>query len=85
MRQQDHRDIWKIAVVVLKPRQWEAFWLRYVDELTYREIGERMGIGERAAARLVDRALRRIGQHVERGTKSKEPARTVQADGPMAA
>jgi RNA polymerase sigma factor (sigma-70 family) len=53
----------RLAVNHLTTRQWEALWLRLVEELTYREIGERMGISERAASRHVQRALHRIHEH----------------------
>lgn len=60
-----NRELWRIAVNHLTPRQWEALWLRTVEELTYREIGERMNISERAASRHVTRALRTIREHAQ--------------------
>lgn len=79
------RTLLRIATTtgVLTARQWEALALVLVEDLTYREAGERMNIGERAAARLVDRALRRIRQHAEHGRPKS--TQTVEAHGPMAA
>ena len=57
-----NRKLWQLAAEHLTPKQWEALTLRYIHELTYREIGERMGISERAASRHVTNALRIIHQ-----------------------
>ena len=65
-----NRDLWRLAVNHLTTRQWEALWLRLVEDLTYREIGARMGISERAASRHVQRAFRIL----EEKAKQKEAA-----------
>lgn len=52
-----NRQLWKLARTHCTPRQWEALWLRYAEDLTYRETAARMGISERAASRHVQRAL----------------------------
>ena len=43
----------------LKPKEWSLFRMRVVEEMSHREIGEALGIGENAAklrwARLVDK------------------------------
>lgn len=65
-----NRELWRIAVDHLTPRQFEALWLRVVEELPFREIGARMGISERAASRHYARAFAII----EEKAKTKEAA-----------
>lgn len=70
MMMMTNKQLWRIAVDHLNPRQWEAFWLRHVDELSYEEIGERMGISDRAASRHVSKAVKIIYEKA----KEKEAA-----------
>jgi RNA polymerase sigma factor (sigma-70 family) len=44
----------------LDPREREALSLRFVDDLTYREIAARLGLSVTHVARLVTRALERL-------------------------
>ncbi len=51
--------LWE-AVRGLPPRQREAVALRYVGDLSYREVGEAMGCSEEAARRSAFEGVRRL-------------------------
>ena len=57
--------IW-VAVRGLPPKQRAAVVHRYLFDLEYRQIGERMGISEEAARQNVSAALRRLRAQVTR-------------------
>jgi RNA polymerase sigma-70 factor (ECF subfamily) len=51
----------------LKPRQREIIMLRYVEKLTFEEIGERMNISKGTAHTNLERALRKAQKKICRG------------------
>ena len=59
--EEDHRfiDYIKQIRLRLKPKEWNLFRMRVVEEMSHREIGEKLGISENAAklrwARLADK------------------------------
>ncbi len=58
-------ELWA-AVRALPMKQRAAVVHRYLFDLPYREIGERMSVSEEAARQNVSAALRRLRQEVER-------------------
>jgi RNA polymerase sigma-70 factor (ECF subfamily) len=50
----------KQALDLLKPSHREVLWMRQFDQLSYREIGEVLGISENAAAVRYVRAVERL-------------------------
>jgi RNA polymerase sigma factor (sigma-70 family) len=58
-------ELWS-AVRVLPPKQRAAVVHRFVFDLAYREIGERMGVSEEAARQNVHAGLRRLRGITER-------------------
>jgi len=58
-------ELWA-AVRSLPPKQRAAVVHRYVFDLAYREIGERMGVTEEAARQNVSAGLRRLRLEIER-------------------
>jgi len=58
-------ELWS-AVRVLPPRQRAAVVHRFVFDLAYREVAERMGVSEEAARQNVSAALRRLRKDVNR-------------------
>ena len=65
----EDRSVIDRAWRALHPRERETLMLRLVDDLTYREIAERLGISVTHAVRLVTRALERL-QTVARAADS---------------
>jgi RNA polymerase sigma-70 factor (ECF subfamily) len=63
---EDVRRQYRAAVDALPPRTREVFLLHRVDELTYRQIAERLGIGIRTVEWHIAEALVRIGESLER-------------------
>jgi RNA polymerase sigma factor (sigma-70 family) len=55
-----------VAVRALPPKQRAAVVHRFVFDLAYREVGERMGISEEAARQNVSAGLRRLRKEVDR-------------------
>jgi RNA polymerase sigma factor (sigma-70 family) len=55
-----------VAVRELPPKQRAAVVHRFVFDMAYREIGERMGISEEAARQNVTAGLRRLRREVDR-------------------
>jgi len=58
--------IWKLGsgLEALKPRQREIIMLRYVKQLTYEEIGERMNISKGTAHTNLERALKKAQKKI---------------------
>lgn len=56
-------DLWA-AVRALPPRQREAVALRYVGDLSYRDVGAAMGCSEQAARRSAFEGVRRLREVV---------------------
>ena len=48
------------TVRALPPREREILRLRFVDDLTQREIGERVGVSQMHVSRLLRRALDKV-------------------------
>jgi RNA polymerase sigma-70 factor, ECF subfamily len=44
----------------LPPRQAEAFWLACVEEMTYEEVGQQLGVDASTVGGLIHRARRRL-------------------------
>ena len=51
----------------LDEREWEVLRLRFVDELTQREIGRRLGVSQMQISRIQRRALRKLLDAVSAG------------------
>jgi RNA polymerase sigma-70 factor (ECF subfamily) len=51
------------ALMELPPRDRLLLWLRFVEDLTYRDIGALMGLSEVAVRIRVHRLRRRLGEH----------------------
>jgi RNA polymerase sigma factor (sigma-70 family) len=47
-------------VAKLPPRQAEAFWLACVEEMTYEEVGQQLGVETSTVSGLIHRARRRL-------------------------
>jgi len=58
-------DLWS-SVRALPAKQRAALVHRFVFDLTYRDVGERMGISEEAARQNVSAGLRRLRMEVDR-------------------
>jgi RNA polymerase sigma factor (sigma-70 family) len=41
----------------LTPRRWQALWMHHAESLTYKEIGQRMGVSHQAVHQLVENAI----------------------------
>ena len=54
----------RLAVQRLPPRQREIVLLRYVAELSFRDVGRVLGVSEGAARMRVNRALRRLAEEM---------------------
>ncbi len=63
---EDVRKQYRAAVDALPPRTREVFLLHRVEELTYRQIAERLGIGIRTVEWHIAEALVRIGESLDR-------------------
>ncbi|MBL8645973.1 MAG: RNA polymerase sigma factor [Sphingosinicella sp.] len=63
---EDVRRQYRAAVDALPPRTREVFLLHRVDELTYRQIAERLGIGIRTVEWHIAEAQVRIGEALDR-------------------
>ena len=56
------------AILDLPPRARAAFLFHRFENLTYQAIAERMGIGKRSVKELMQRAIDRLGEQLERGS-----------------
>ena len=65
MRRDDARRVWR-AVSLLPTERRRVILLRFVDELTSREIGEVLGRSEGAVRVLLHRALREVAEQLDR-------------------
>jgi len=63
---EDVRRQYRAAVDALPPRTREVFLLHRVEDLTYRQIAERLGIGIRTVEWHIAEALVRIGESLDR-------------------
>ena len=59
------RDAVGRCVRALSERERQLLYLRFVEDLTQTEIGERIGLSQMQVSRLVRRALQRAREHVE--------------------
>jgi RNA polymerase sigma-B factor len=50
---------------VLAPREREVLRLRFVEDLTQQEIGERIGVSQMHVSRLIRQAIARLGEEAE--------------------
>jgi RNA polymerase sigma-B factor len=64
----------------LDEREWEVLRLRFVDELTQREIGDRLGVSQMQISRISRRALSKLLGAV-RGQEHEGPAPAAPAEG----
>ncbi len=58
--------LWRQVVAVLPPKQRSAVVQRFVLDLGYREIGERMGCSEAAARRSVHEGIKKLRTRLDR-------------------
>ena len=56
----------RALLATVRPTEREALLLRYLGELSFREVGEACGIDEAAARKRVSRALARLREAVEK-------------------
>jgi RNA polymerase sigma-B factor len=52
----------------LTVRERRVIYLRFREDLTQREIGERLGLNQMAVSRLLSSALPRLCEHAKAGT-----------------
>lgn len=65
----------------LPDRCREVVWLRRVDELSQKEVAERLGISEKTVEKQMAKGVRLIAEYFYGGEPSRaEPSRTPQAD-----
>jgi RNA polymerase sigma-70 factor (ECF subfamily) len=68
-RREERREQVRRALAALPPPEREVLALRYLEELSAREVGAVLGVGEEAAKKRALRALRRLQELLEpRGT-----------------
>ncbi|MEJ7936152.1 sigma-70 family RNA polymerase sigma factor, partial [Sphingobium sp. AN558] len=86
----DREQLHLLAIAVSElPESWRrAFLLRMIDELPYRDIGERLGISDNAVQKLIAKSLGRLitglGRSVNAGagaSKKKWQQRVREHDG----
>jgi len=61
----------RAALAELPNRQAEAFCLRWLDEMSYQQIGERLGLDANAVGVLLHRARKRLRELL--GSTAPEP------------
>ena len=59
----------RAALAAIRPSEREALVLRYLGELSFREVGEACGIDEAAARKRVSRALAKLRDIVGRNKR----------------
>ena len=60
LERREQADVLRCALVRVPPQQAEAFCLKYISDMTQKEIGREMGVSESAAGVLVHRARLRL-------------------------
>jgi RNA polymerase sigma-70 factor (ECF subfamily) len=60
MERREQADVLRLALVRVPAQQAEAFCLKYLSDMTQKEIGREMGVSESAAGVLVHRARLRL-------------------------
>jgi RNA polymerase sigma factor (sigma-70 family) len=58
-QQEDHQKLLE-GINLLPPRQQEALYLKYMNELAYEEISEMMGISKQAAINLIYKSVKSL-------------------------
>jgi RNA polymerase sigma factor (sigma-70 family) len=66
MERREQADVLRSALVRVPPQQAEAFCLKYLSDMTQKEIGREMGVSESAAGVLVHRAKVRLRELLDR-------------------
>ena len=66
----------------LEEREWQVLRMRFVDELTQQEIGDRLGVSQMQVSRISRRALWKLLNAV-RGTAAVGPSPPVRARGEL--
>ncbi|MFG1644270.1 SigB/SigF/SigG family RNA polymerase sigma factor [Amycolatopsis sp. NPDC049252] len=60
----DDRLVLNGALATLPPREREIVKMRFVDELTQSQIGEKIGVSQMQVSRLLGKALERLRNHI---------------------
>jgi len=60
------------ALTQLPPREAEVFCLRFLDDLTYRQIGEQLNLETNAVGVLLHRARAKLREHLCPNTPSEK-------------
>jgi RNA polymerase sigma-70 factor (ECF subfamily) len=68
MEQKEFEERLKSALARLPENQRVVFLMNRIDELTYREIAERLGLGVKAVEKRMSEALEFLREHVTRTT-----------------
>ena len=71
-QQQELTDGLRESLSKLPPREAEAFCLRYLNDMSYRQIGEELGINANAAGVLLHRARAKLRESFELLVKEQE-------------
>jgi len=59
-RRRPDSDLWERVRSVLPPREYEAVRQSFHDRLTYRQIGDRLGVSSERIRQLINQAVRRL-------------------------
>ncbi len=59
-----HEDTLNAALAALKPGEREAVLLRFFEDMSYKEVGEALGLSEDTAQKRVSRALDKMRAHL---------------------
>ena len=65
MEQADARLIVEPALQQLKPREREVIYLRYYQDRTQREVGQRIGVTQMQVSRIETKAMKRLREAMD--------------------
>lgn len=79
IREEDHKNLWNIAQT-LQTNQFQALWLRYIEELSLKEIAVVMKKKQVHVRVLLHRARLNLGKQLKRLKLSKDTAGVFSAE-----
>jgi RNA polymerase sigma-70 factor (ECF subfamily) len=65
MERSERMDVLRAALARVAPQQAEAFCMKYLSDMTQKEIGHELGVSESAAGVLIHRAKLRLRELLE--------------------
>ena len=68
------------AFDLLPPKCREVVWMRRVEELSHKEIAERLGINEKTVEKHVSKGARLLAEHMAADASRAEPASSLPED-----